>query len=83
MPVRIPSISAAPLSRALLNAGRQSGLRRHTTRLFSATARAEVVKPFLLADIGEGEGFFVLLSSYGWLLRVSSKYTDSHRYQRM
>ncbi|KFZ08538.1 hypothetical protein V502_09302 [Pseudogymnoascus sp. VKM F-4520 (FW-2644)] len=54
MPVRIPSISAAPLSRALLNPGRQNGLRRHPTRLFTATARAAVVKPFLLADIGEG-----------------------------
>lgn len=63
MPVRIPSISAAPLSRALLNPGRQNGLRRHPTRLFTATARAAVVKPFLLADIGEGEDFlsFVLL----------------------
>ncbi|KFY07195.1 hypothetical protein V492_07364 [Pseudogymnoascus sp. VKM F-4246] len=54
MPVRIPSISAAPLSRALLNSGRQNGLRRNPARLFTATARAEVVKPFLLADIGEG-----------------------------
>ncbi|OBT87072.1 hypothetical protein VE02_05000 [Pseudogymnoascus sp. 03VT05] len=54
MPVRIPSISAAPLSRALLNPARQGGLRRHPTRLFTATARAAVVKPFLLADIGEG-----------------------------
>ncbi|KFY61673.1 hypothetical protein V496_04949 [Pseudogymnoascus sp. VKM F-4515 (FW-2607)] len=54
MPVRIPSISAAPLSRALLNPGRQNGLRRNPARLFTATARAEVVKPFLLADIGEG-----------------------------
>ncbi|OBT58804.1 hypothetical protein VE04_01166 [Pseudogymnoascus sp. 24MN13] len=54
MPVRIPSISAAPLSRALLNPARQRGLRRHPTRLFTATARAAVVKPFLLADIGEG-----------------------------
>ncbi|OBT41671.1 hypothetical protein VE00_07624 [Pseudogymnoascus sp. WSF 3629] len=54
MPVRIPSISAAPLSRALLNPARQAGLRRHPTRLFTATARAAVVKPFLLADIGEG-----------------------------
>ncbi|ELR09361.1 hypothetical protein GMDG_03927 [Pseudogymnoascus destructans 20631-21] len=54
MPVRIPSISAAPLSRALLNPARRNGLRRHPTRLFTATARAEVVKPFLLADIGEG-----------------------------
>ncbi len=62
MPVRIPSISAAPLSRALLNPARQGGLRRHPTRLFTATARAAVVKPFLLADIGEGEDFlsFVL-----------------------
>ncbi|KFX87672.1 hypothetical protein O988_09331 [Pseudogymnoascus sp. VKM F-3808] len=54
MPVRIPSMSAAPLSRALLNPARQNGLRRHPARLFTATARAAVVKPFLLADIGEG-----------------------------
>ncbi|OBT64570.1 hypothetical protein VE03_06344 [Pseudogymnoascus sp. 23342-1-I1] len=54
MPVRIPSIAASPLSRALLNPGWQNGLRRNPARLFTATARAEVVKPFLLADIGEG-----------------------------
>lgn len=79
MPVRIPSISGSPLSRALLNSVRQNGLRRHPTRLFSATARAEVVKPFLLADIGEGEEFLFL----ALLLRVSWKYTNRYRYQRM
>jgi hypothetical protein len=65
MPVRIPSISAAPLSRALLKPRRQAGW-RHPARLFTATARAEVVKPFLLADIGEGEDLLLplFLSAY-------------------
>lgn len=55
MPVKIPSISSIPLSRTLVRRGQgQNVWRRHPARSFTATVRVEVVKPFLLADIGEG-----------------------------
>lgn len=55
MALKIPSVSAIPLARALVRRQRQSVWKGHPARLFTATARVEVVKPFFLADIGEGE----------------------------
>jgi hypothetical protein len=50
-----------PLGNALRALGRQSGVgvrKCHPGRYFHSSPRVEVVKPFLLADIGEGISSF-------------------------
>lgn len=52
MSARIP---AGTLARAVRSAPRRNVWGRHPARCFTSSARLDVVKPFLLADIGEGE----------------------------
>lgn len=63
MSARIP---AGALRNVVRGAPRRNVWGRHPARCFSNSARLDVVKPFLLADIGEGK--IVILTALVYIM---------------